>query len=60
MKLKDKVKQLKENNYDETDSDEHARWERQKKANERSKKKYLKRCKKSTIKMKHFSKDKVI
>ena len=40
MSLVKKVRLLKMNNYDESDSDEHKRWERQKRANRKKKKRY--------------------
>jgi len=44
MTLKDKVRQLERNNYEESDSDEHQRWERQKKANRRKNRHYRRAC----------------
>lgn len=44
LSLEEKVRELLENDFDESDSDEHKRWERQNRANKRKHKKYIKAC----------------
>lgn len=42
--LKARVRQLLNDNFEESDSDEYVRWEKQKKYNKRKRKRYLKAC----------------